>query len=41
MDEAEEMLNDADLKDIANEEYYAAKEKLPELEEELKQKYFN
>ena len=36
MDEAEEMLNDPDLKDIANEEYYAAKEKLPELEEELK-----
>lgn len=36
MEEAEEMLNDPDLKDIANEEYYAAKEKLPGLEEELK-----
>jgi len=36
MDEAEEMLNDPELKDIANEEYYSSKEKLAKIEEELK-----
>ena len=36
MDDAKEMMDDPDLKDMAAEEYYAAKEKLPGLEEELK-----
>ena len=36
MDDAKEMMDDPELKDMAAEEYYAAKEKLPGLEEELK-----
>lgn len=36
MNEAKEMMEDPDLKDIANEEYYSLKEKLPKIEEELK-----
>ena len=36
MDEAKEMMNDPELKDIAEEEYYSSKDKLPQLEEELK-----
>lgn len=36
MESAKEMLEDPDLKDIAEEEYYRCKEKLPTLEEELK-----
>ena len=36
MDDAKEMMDDPDLKDMAAEEYYAAKEKIPGLEEELK-----
>ena len=36
MDEAEELMQDASMKELAEEEYYSAKEKLPELEEELK-----
>ena len=36
MDDAKEMMEDPDLKDMASEEYYALKEKLPQLEEELK-----
>ena len=36
MDDAKEMLEDPELKDMAEEEYYNAKEKLPQLEEELK-----
>ena len=36
MNEAKEMMDDPDLKDIANEEYYSLKEKLPQIEEDLK-----
>ncbi len=36
MEEAKEMMEDPELKDIANEEYYACKDKIPALEEELK-----
>ena len=36
MEEAEELMQDPDMKDLAEEEYYASKEKLPKLEEELK-----
>lgn len=36
MDEAKEMMSDPEMKDIAEEEYYSSKEKLPGLEEELK-----
>ena len=36
MEEAQELMADADMKEMAEEEYYANKEKLPELEEELK-----
>ena len=36
MNEAKEMMDDPDLKDIANEEYYSLKDKLPQIEEELK-----
>ena len=36
MNEAKEMLNDPDLKDIAEEEYYSSKDQLPLIEEELK-----
>lgn len=36
MEEAEELMNDPDMKKLAEEEYYMAKEKLPKLEEELK-----
>ncbi len=36
MESAKEMLEDPDLKEMAEEEYYSNKEKLPELEEELK-----
>ena len=36
MEEAEELMQDPDMKQLAEEEYYASKEKLPKLEEELK-----
>lgn len=36
MDEAKEMMSDPEMKEIAEEEYYHAKEKLPVFEEELK-----
>lgn len=36
MEEAEELMQDPDMKELAEEEYYASKEKLPTLEEELK-----
>lgn len=36
MEEAEELMQDPDMKELAEEEYYASKEKLPALEEELK-----
>ncbi len=36
MIEAEELIKDPDMKELAEEEYYSAKEKLPKLEEELK-----
>ena len=34
--EAEEMMNDSELKELAEEEYYSSKEKLEKIEEELK-----
>ena len=36
MDEAEELMQDPDMKELATEEYYSSKELLPKLEEELK-----
>ena len=36
MEEAGELMQDPDMKELAEEEYYASKEKLPKLEEELK-----
>lgn len=36
MEEAEELMQEPDMKELAEEEYYASKEKLPKLEEELK-----
>ncbi len=36
MKEAEEMMNDSELKELAEEEYYSSKEKLEKIEEELK-----
>ena len=36
MEEAEELMKDPEKKELAEEEYYASKEKLPEIEEELK-----
>ena len=36
LDEAKEMLNDPELKDLAEMDYLDCKEKLPKLEEELK-----
>ena len=36
MEEAEELLQDPDMKELAEEEYYSNKEQLPKLEEELK-----
>ena len=36
MESAKEMIDDPELKEMAEEEYYSAKEKLPALEEELK-----
>ena len=36
LEEAKEMMNDKELKDLAEEEMLSAKEKLPKLEEELK-----
>ena len=36
MEEAEELMQDPDMKDLAEEEYYSSKEQLPKLEEELK-----
>ena len=36
MEEAKEMMSDPEMKDMAEEEYYSSKEKLPSLEEELK-----
>ena len=36
MEEAKEMMEDKDLKELAEADYYEAKEKLPKIEEELK-----
>ena len=36
MEEAKEMMDDKELKDLAEADYYEAKEKLPKLEEEIK-----
>lgn len=36
MKEAEEMMNDSELKELAEEEYYSSKEKISKIEEELK-----
>lgn len=36
MEEAEELMLDPDMKELAEEEYYSSKEQLPKLEEELK-----
>lgn len=36
MEEAEELMQDPDMKELAEEEYYGAKEQMPKLEEELK-----
>ena len=36
MADAEELMQDPDMKDLAEEEYYSSKEKLPTIEEELK-----
>ena len=36
MEEAKEMMQDPEMKELAEEEYYASKEELPKLEEELK-----
>ena len=36
MEEAEELMKDPEMKELAEEEYYSSKEKLPEIEEELK-----
>ncbi len=36
MEEAEELMQDPDMKELAEEEYYTSKEQLPGLEEELK-----
>ena len=36
MEEAEELMQDPDMKELAEEEYYSSKEKLPKLEEDLK-----
>ena len=36
MKEAEEMMNDSELKELAEEEYYSSKEQLEKIEEELK-----
>ena len=36
MEEAEELMQDADMKELAEEEYYSSKDKLPKIEEELK-----
>ena len=36
MEEAEELIKDPDMKELAEEEYYNSKEQLPKLEEELK-----
>ena len=36
MEEAEELMQDPDMKELAEEEYYNSKEQLPKLEEELK-----
>lgn len=36
MEEAEELMQDQDMKELAEEEYYSSKEQLPKIEEELK-----
>ena len=36
MEDAEELMQDPDMKELAEEEYYSAKDKLPQIEEELK-----
>ena len=36
MEEAEELMKDPEMKELAEEEYYASKEEMPKLEEELK-----
>ena len=36
MEDAEDLMQDPDMKDLAEEEYYSSKEKLPKIEEELK-----
>ena len=37
MEEAEELMQDPDMKELAEEEYYSSKEQIPKLEEELKE----
>ena len=41
MEEAEELMQDPDMKELAEEEYYSSKEQLPKLEEELNFIYDN
>ena len=36
MEEAEELMKDPEMKELAEEEYYGNKEKIPQIEEELK-----
>ena len=36
MEEAKELMEDPEMKELAEEEYYASKEKIPTIEEELK-----
>ena len=36
MDEAKELMEDPEMKELAEEEYYSNKEKIPAIEEELK-----
>ena len=36
MEDAEDLMQDPDMKDLAEEEYYSSKEQLPKIEEELK-----
>ena len=36
LDEAKEMMEDTEMKDLAEEEYYNLKERIPQIEEELK-----
>ena len=36
MEEAEELMQDPDMKELAEEEYYSSKDQIPKIEEELK-----